>query len=584
MATTLFSWRVPNELELVNSDEPPGTDIGAFEIILNRCPERLEKRRRHLPHPEHETFLRLPLPVTTQVLRMENCRIRGFPTLPAGIHELYADGNDFFTLPDLSGYEHLIVLELADNRIDTLTNPWPPTLARLNLNGNILTTITSPAPPDGCNITIDNCTGVEAVVNKCKQEYMRAVSIAQTENQPYPAPPQVPLVPWIAARAPHIADRRREMALRVVVRRELAPPAGVAVAAAAGIPEPNAARNPYTEAQSVHDSGIQASTRANLKYIANYRRELRAMDSATLLSQISRVLGETPETGGVMGWIMGIAHRIIRAPPLPGPPHPPPAPAGNPLAVAGPAAPPPFPVIVSRRYRNMVLEELRERMASQYSMVGYVPSQIVERLWVRIMDFTGEKRETAIRRFVEEILEARGFCLNGFMTRMANVLVGLDEHIKMEMNPTQILQGRVPATLNRLRKERGLREGAEPWFFWRDAILQTWEDIYEVSLPSSEVSAWLEPLFDPIVDRLIETRAWPRAERDSWNDWAREVLSRAGLCKSVQGGELVHQRSTLESYLLPIVLERVVMLPSREEPEEEGETVSLLDSDKLKME
>jgi hypothetical protein len=644
MATTLFSWRVPDEPELVNSDEPPAADTPVVELILNRCQERLEKRQRHLPHPEHAAYLKAGhLPSTLQVLRMDKCRIRVFPTLPAGIHELYAASNDFFTLPDLSGFEQLIVLELADNRIETLTNPWPPGLARLSLDDNILNVVTSPAPPDGCNITIKNCTGIEAVVNKHRQAYMRAVALAQVDNLPFPALPQIPLVPWIAARAPRIAERRREVAPRDIVRRGPAVggdiPAAIAEAGIAGGPAGAVIaagafaavgavlaaadavlaggaeqRNPYTEAQNVHDSGIQASTRANLQYIASYRRELPVMDSATLLSQISRVLGEAAEIGGILGWITGVVRRVIggpQPPPLPGPParapagnpparapagnpparapagnppaHRPPAPAGNPPPPA-PAGPPPLSAIsVSRRNRSLVLEELRGRIESQYSMLGFSPVRIVERLWVRIMDFEGEQRETAIRRFVEETLEARGFCMNGFMTRMANVLVGLDEHIKMEMNPTQILQGRVPATLTRLRKERGLREGAEPWFFWRDAILQTWEDIYEVRLPPTEVSPWLEPLFDPIVDRLIETRTWNRKQRDSWNDGARDVLARAGLCR----GSAMTQ--TLESYLIPLLLERVAMLPFREEepepePEPDDESASLLAGDKLKTE
>lgn len=404
--TALFVWRSSGQTSQQWGDvAPPATDL-VIELIFQRN-EAILKRDgvpKHLGHPKHEAALAAQLPTTLQILRLDGCRVRTWPRqLPLGLVEFYASGCDFFRFPDLSAYTQLIAIEMPDNRIEEVTQPLPPNLARLNLDSNALFSVTAVRPATLQNVSCANNPSLKTG---------------------WAAPAAVVRRPF--GRAPGPTTEAREV-------------------------------NPYKNDHSVHDSGIQGSTKANLTYIAGYKPDVQPFND--LVKSIKReLLKDSP-----------LWKRLW------------------PLSIGS--------------VEQAICNEVALRIGQSYVMHGFTPLEIVDRLWLRILDFPESVRKDVITRFVEEVHEATQHCTNGFMVRMANVLVGFDENIQMKMLPAQILQARVPATLERLRKALPPGE-PEPWTYWRDALKQTWEDMEEIEMDMKDRGTWLQELFDPIADRM----------------------------------------------------------------------------------
>lgn len=449
----LFSWRCRGK-PVVFSDTPPAVDEPVLELIFHRNATRIKADgvRPHLGHPVHEAALAAPLPSTLQVLRLDGCRVRTWPKyLPLGIHEIYANQCDFFTLPDLTAYTNLIVLDMPDNRMNTLTQPLPPSLARLDFNSNAMHSVLCTKPTTLANAQFRDNPGLDDAIQKHATWRLAVAAAAQAIPAQAPPPPlTIPPVPdWVAAtcRAPRVFTR---------VRGDLDGPRQEARKV-----------NPYENAHNVHDSGIQDSTKANLTYIANYKSDVPPIPN--ILNAIQSTLEKEERNKGTWACNFMSALRGIV-----GKEHP-------------------------------VVSELRIRIAQPYVMHGVMPAEIVDRLWLRIMDFPKETRDDVLKRFCDEVLDAAAHCTNGFMVRMANVLIGYDENCVMRMRPTQILQARVPATMERLRKKLALKEGdVEPWTFWRDCVVQTWEDMEEIEMEHGERGAWLGDLIAPLLPELCK--------------------------------------------------------------------------------
>ena len=346
---------------------------------------------------------------------------------------------------------------MPDNRLDSLTALLPPTLARLNLDSNALKEVRCARPATLANAQFHNNPGLE------ERRYQAAVRAAAAAQPPQPTPVKPPsAVPaWVAATAAPRVVARVLTAHAVIDAREV---------------------NPYKNDHSVHDSGIQDSTKANLAYLANYKPEVPPNKrflkdiKAYLNTKTPRLQRFIPAFCHSIAANMGILQRDI-------------------TAAQGYSGP-----LVAK-----VVGELRIRCALPYVMHGVMPAEIVDRLWLRIMDFEGEMREEVIARFCDEIVDAAAHCTNGFMVRMANVLIGYDENCVMKMRPTQILQARVPATMARLRKKLELEEGAtEPWTFWRDCVVQTWEDMEEIDMEHKDRRSWLTDIIYPMLPELCK--------------------------------------------------------------------------------
>lgn len=410
--TALFVWRSRGQTGQQWGDEAPSASEPVIELIFQRNDLILKRDGvpKHLGHPKHEAALAAQLPTTLQILRLDGCRVRTWPRhLPIGLIEFYASGCDYFRFPDLSAYIQLIAIEMPDNRVEEVTQPLPPNLARLNLDSNALFSVTAARPATLQNVSCANNPSLKTG--------------------------------WAAPAA--------------LIRRPFAP---FAPFGAPGGPATEAREvNPYKNDHSVHDSGIQGSTKANLTYIAGYK----------------------PDVPPFTNLVKSIKDELLKDAPL--------WKRLWPLSVGS--------------VEQAVCNEVALRIGQSYVMHGFTPLEIVDRLWLRILDFPEAARKDVITRFVEEVQEATAHCTNGFMVRMANVLVGFDENIQMKMLPAQILQARVPATLERLRKALSPGE-AEPWTYWRDALKQTWEDMEEIEMDMKDRGTWLQELFDPITDHM----------------------------------------------------------------------------------
>jgi hypothetical protein len=437
----LFVWRCGNANQEAWGDTPPPASEPVLELTLQRSAVRFKAEgiRACDAHPKHEAAMAAPLPASLLILRLDGCRIRRFPVLPIGIHEFYAAACDFFSLPDLSAYQNLIAIEMPDNRLETLNNPLPPTLARLNLNGNALREIQCSKPATLTSIDIGSNPGIR---NTLEHEALVLQADTQRAAAGVPLPVRTSaIVGWILPYAQFPMRRVAVVAAAVVNAKEV---------------------NPYKNDHNVHDSGIQESTKANLTYIANYKPDVPPF--ANLLGEIHRELSN--DLPWMLRW-WPICNRVGNA--------------------------------------GIITTELALRLNQSYVMHGFMPAEIVDRLWLRIMDFTGETRKEVLKRFVDEVLEAKDHCTNGFMVRMANVLIGYDDNVCMKMRPAQIMQARVPASLARLRKAASLTdEQPAPWTLWRDAILQTWTDMEEIDMLAKDRDTWLQGLVDNILDELVK--------------------------------------------------------------------------------
>ena len=218
--------------------------------------------------------------------------------------------------------------------------------------------------------------------------------------------------------------------------------------------------NIYKNAQNAHNSGVQDSTKHNLTYICDYAGSIQGDLSLRIREDIKQLL----ETGS---WLEFISFDPTGA--------------------------------------RAVGREIALRLRSPYTMHGYQLHTVLEKLWLRIMQWPDhDTRRELAKRFSEEVMDSAELCTNGFVCRLANVLLGFDENIVLKLEPHQIIQSRIPATLNRIRKEKGYTDGAEPIFYWLYVLNQTWEDMDEVEMPIGERSSWLEALCESLVPFLFD--------------------------------------------------------------------------------
>lgn len=236
----LFSWTYRDGSQGTGDDLPDDEELTAniMELVFHRSVDRCatEGIRPHMSHPKHEIVIQGGLPQNLLVLRADKCKLRNFPVLPKTILEIYMIGNNLLEIPDLSMFKNLIVLELEDNSISAVTNPLPPTLARLNLSVNAIRTFNQ----------------------QLLKSFENRPNIVTDSNPHNPFPSAGPRVPLLGFGG-------------------LAPPVGALLQQAGLGPRvPRAeivARQPetvYENTQSVHVTGVQTSVRKNVDWIASY--------------------------------------------------------------------------------------------------------------------------------------------------------------------------------------------------------------------------------------------------------------------------------------------------------------------------
>ena len=225
-----FFWTTRSGTQ-VKSDTPPAeTDDTVVELIFNRHKLRLmrEKKRPHESFEIHEQTV-LKLPQNLQVLRLTGCRIRTVPILPKSLVEFYGQECDFFEFHgvNFAEYPRLIVLELRDGRLERWRSAMPPTLARMNVEGNALKEL---------NL----------------QDYPRTLPNVAAYNNPDGM--------VVTVDPPEFNDRVYANAIR---QRQIM-----------NFP-PQAPRNIAEDTQNVHDHGVQTSTAQNIRYLTRYCRTNR---------------------------------------------------------------------------------------------------------------------------------------------------------------------------------------------------------------------------------------------------------------------------------------------------------------------
>lgn len=417
-----------------------------FELIFLRDAGRFtaDRIRPHQAHPIHEAMMK-NLPRNLNILRAVGTRCRTFPVLPASIQECYLTRNHYLELPDLSAFANLIVLELDDNSIAAIDKPLPPTLARLNLDLNAIRKFDRTLVPPSCTSISDFSNPVT--------HYWRA-----------------PVIPRVAF--------------------------GIGGGGADGLAVAEKPVNVYVNSHNVHDSGVQGSTKANIAYLVNYRKEVPL--NPKLFDEINVVYSANKSSLGKMTGFF--THNTD----LPG---------------------------------NI----LRIQAQTPYIMHGVTFKELVDRIWLRIQDTADAETKMELqKRFAEEVKEGSAHCLNGMMVRLANVFLGFDPNIQVKLNPNQILQARVPATMERIKKEMGLKDGVEePLEFWLRCYKATITDLEDLEVGSEEIEVeefdeasgkfekvkktivryetwepWITPLADPILDNIFESRGLKSMSKD----------------------------------------------------------------------
>lgn len=238
--------------------------------------------------------------------------------------------------------------------------------------------------------------------------------------------------------------------------------------------------NVYKNTQNVHDSGVQSATRKNLEYIASFSQK-RTRDQ--LLFSLSG-------TNTYLGFFGCIAKIFNKKETKKG-------------------------VLQSNAVR-----ELEVRLSHPYSMHGHHINDIVDGLWAKICSMTGEAQQTAIQRFEEEIADGKNHCTNGFVVRLSNVLLGLDDNVQMQLNASQILQARIPQTMASKRKAGSWKEGEEPWEWSRDCFIETAKDLDECDVYTIlERQKWLLPFLEGFEDELLKDCHTREDVAARWKNW-----------------------------------------------------------------
>lgn len=125
--------------------------------------------------------------------------------------------------------------------------------------------------------------------------------------------------------------------------------------------------------------------------------------------------------------------------------------------------------------------------------------------------------------------------MNGFITRMANVLIGFDDRIVMKMRPSELIQARIPAAMARLRTSMNVTEGDEPFEFWSALAEAAWTEMDDVELPLKERDVWLQTVLDPALEQLVQEITKLPSDTNSPSDPIDDIMKKYSLGDYVKG-------------------------------------------------
>jgi hypothetical protein len=183
---------------------------------------------------------------------------------------------------------------------------------------------------------------------------------------------------------------------------------------------------------------------------------------------------------------------------------------------------------------------LKSYILNPYSMHGVTFETLINKVWLRIIDSEGETRTELMRRLKEEVMDGKDHCTNGMMTRLTNVFIGFDENVQMKLNPNEILQTRIPATIAKFRKEMTQKEGSESMDMWVAVYKETCKDLEDLEVGKnsmggwdySEWQPWLESLIEDVLEDIWKKKSLDKvthSQRSEMDDTLRQYLTDAGL-------------------------------------------------------
>jgi len=151
--------------------------------------------------------------------------------------------------------------------------------------------------------------------------------------------------------------------------------------------------------------------------------------------------------------------------------------------VAGQATMPEALAVVARKRPNAgSVMRMRDELERDYNMVtcfGFTYAKVLDHVWGILRSH--EHRATLEDRFIQEMLEGRGMCNTGKMTRLINILAGFDDAVGDLMPSAELFRNRIALVSKQPMAER---ESAAKALF------------LEFAIPAEQQSAWLEPLLD----------------------------------------------------------------------------------------
>ena len=173
-------------------------------------------------------------------------------------------------------------------------------------------------------------------------------------------------------------------------------------------------------------------------------------------------------------------------------------------------------------------------------MHGVTFETLINKVWLRIIDSEGETRTELMRRLKEEVMDGKEHCTNGMMTRLTNVFIGFDENVQMKLNPNEILQTRIPATIGKFRKEMNQKEGGESMDMWVAVYKETCKDLEDLEVGKnsmggwnySEWQPWLESLIEDVLEDIWKKKSLDKvtySQRSEMDETLRQYLTDAGL-------------------------------------------------------
>lgn len=338
------------------------------------------------------------LPENLKTLFFEGLRLTEFPNLPTSIEEIFARGNKIHNLPDLSHLPNLIVIDLQDNYVEILENPFPPNITRINLSYNMIETISDDLSQVASLVHLNLSFNKISEIGKFLMETETRISIDHNDLE---------VKTTIAySNEEELKEKERALQEKIKQRRQFLNKNNIHQVEfrqtdIGGQPMVNTFnqrqrriqndRNIYKDSQNVHDTSIQDSIRKSLDYIMDFNRVPK---DKFYFYKLEKCFTKKSFFGIV-------------------------------------------------RQEDRVLSNLREYKASKqtfgHRQVTY--TQLLERIWA--IASVSPHKKGILKRLKQEAIESKNVCFTGQMSRLVNVLVGFDENVTVGISDGEQLNNQM---------------------------------------------------------------------------------------------------------------------------------------------